>query len=164
MTYGTPEEAHELLGEYYPALPGELRTDDTNALLGALLMELRTDRLSRGGPQSLGTFLAERQQQEEAGGQSQVRGKYTSVSVGIDAAGWTPVDLNSVSGEIDLRNFSADLKVAFADPTDANTDAVPYAASEAPVVGIKVRTEKVWLRSQVGAGSQTVRLDAWGDA
>lgn len=57
MDIGTPSEAHSLLAEYYDDAGSEIATDDTNALLGALLMELKTQRLLNDGPRHVRQFL-----------------------------------------------------------------------------------------------------------
>lgn len=55
---GTPSEAHSLLNDYYNDPAGEIATDDTNALLGALVMELKARRRLENGPENVRQFLA----------------------------------------------------------------------------------------------------------
>jgi hypothetical protein len=161
--FGTPETAHELLADYYGTLPDELLTDDTNALLGALLMELQAQRRVGDGPSNLAAFLAE---QDDTGGfNKNVRGQYRSFDVFAERGEWTqiePESLGFVTSEVDLRGATVPVDVAFRQP-GTDTAHVTYTTKEMPVAGIPVRTASLWIRANEAAGSDGgVTVDCWG--
>jgi len=162
---GTPDEAHELLEDYYGTLPSSLLTDDTNALLGALLLELQAQRLEGGGPNDLGLYLRQREQSTDSAFNREARGVYKSLSVDIQANDYTeitPSDLGFVTQEVDLRNANIDIEVAFTQP-GSDSASLTYTTEEIPVTGIPVSTAKIWVRVADSATSNqgTVTIDCW---
>jgi hypothetical protein len=162
---GTPEVAHDLLHEYYPDLPGELATDDTNALLGALLLELQVQRVQRGGPTNIAAYLEEQQATDTVGFARDERGEYRSFDLDIETGEWTQIesdDLGFVAREIDLRNTEVPVDVAFQSPGSDRAH-IRYTPAEMPVAGIPVTTASVWVRVAESASSSegTITVDCW---
>jgi len=161
-TFGTDTLIDTALADYLPqtdSLPRELLEDETNALLYAALLELqllRYDRTNRTEPPRL---LIE-EQESEAGGQTEARGRYLADSYEVTDAEWTEVDLSFDSKEIDLRNLTDPVKVAFAPPAGGD-NVVRYDSTDSPVAGIPVTTRKVWLRAKDGVGSTGVFMEVW---
>jgi hypothetical protein len=163
---GTPSAVHDLLREYYEGLPGELLTDDTNALLGAVLLELQAERMQNNGPTDLTVWMDEQNSEDTSGFNRNERGTYRSLSLNIGKSEWAeiePDDLGFVAREVDLRGASVDIEVAFQNPAEEEKR-VAYGASELPVTGIPVSTANIWVRVDPNAGSSsdTVTVDCWG--
>jgi len=152
-----------MLGEYIPVGQTntpmeELLTDESDQLLYALLVEMRAARFSRGQYDIQGAM------QRSETDSVDTEGTYVSRSVDVpelnSSDDWEPLDLDFVTGEVDLR-FDSDIQVAFVkDPGDG--DVVPYSVSDSPVVGIPVETSWIWVVAQSGSGGATVQIDAWG--
>jgi hypothetical protein len=161
-TFGTDTAIDAALADYLPqtdSLPRELLQDETNALLYAALLELqllRYDRTNRTDPPSL---LIE-EQEREAGNQTEARGRYLADVYEVTDSEWTEVDLSFDSKEIDLRNLTDPVKIAFAPPA-GGSNIVRYDSTDSPVAGIPVTTRKVWLRARDGVGSTAVYMEVW---
>lgn len=158
--YGTPADIDDLLAEYYGILPPQILRDDTNALLGATVMELQGLRLQQGGPSDFSSFVTQQKQQQEQGGTPETEGTYWTNVIQVDPGRWQTYEWEFVSKEIDLRNFSDELEIAFTEPSGDHHNIVTYDAADAPVAGIPVETHKVWLASP--NGSQTLDIEVWG--
>jgi len=162
---GTPSRARSLLAEYYNTLPSDWLTDDTNALLGAVVLELQAQRRAGQGPDNLGTFFE--QLNDATGFDANLRGDYSSHTLTVKSGGgWEtvdPADIGHVVRTADIR-AEDDIKVAFADP-DQNEKVVAYAASELPVTGLPVETTKVWAAlGDNASGTQTdVTIELWSN-
>lgn len=157
---GTPQVVRPLVEEYLGPLPPELLTDDTNALLGALLMELQAQRMSGGGPSDVSVFLEQRRRDLENSSDDS-RALYHSTDVTAPKNEWESIELEFFSSEIDLRKIDGAVDVAFVDPRDSGDEAViSYDQADSPLAGIPAETQKVWFR---GDGAQrTLKMEAWG--
>lgn len=152
---GTPERAHALLGEYYDMLPEAWMTDDTNALLGAMLMEQRELRRRQGGPDDL--RISDAIQQQAPGDQGGTYFTNGGESVGEE---WEQYEPGFVSSEVDLR-FDSAIRVAFTvDTPTSDEKIIKYDAAISPVGSIDVATGNVWVRAE--SGTADVNVEVWG--
>lgn len=145
-----------LTSEYLPRVQGieELFENETDKLLYGVLVELQI----QNGRKPADVVLDDQERADRV-----PTGNYESHEVTVDSTDWgDPIELDRDTESVDLRNFSNGIEVAFKDPKKHSNAKVPYASGDAPVVGIPVRTARVWLRKQSGASDSTVRLDAWG--
>lgn len=154
--FGTPDSANALLEEYHGQLPNEVLLNETDALLAALLMELKAQRFSRGDTEAA-SLIIEQQRRDYATG-TDTEGVYHASEESPDDQGWTEVDLGFTCEEVDLRNISGPVDVAFADPGDG-ADSIRYDQSDSPVAGIRVRTATIWF--QAATGTETLNVEAW---
>lgn len=162
---GTPDAVRDLLREYYDGLPSQVLTDDTNALLGAVLLELQAQRMQNNGPTDLTVWMDEQNAEDTSGFNRDESGTYRSLSLAIDKSGWTeiePDDLGFVAREVDLRGASGDIQVAFQNPAEEEQQ-VAYSSGELPVTGIPVTTANIWARVDPDASSSndTLTVDCW---
>lgn len=156
---GTPEAAGPLIEEYLGVLPNPLLVDDTNALLAALLMELQAQRYAGNGPDDVSVFLQQRRRELQSSSNDD-QGVYYADEVSFDESEWTEVELGFTSSEVDVRRITGGIKIAFADPNET-ADSIEYNSTDDPLAGVPISTSSVWVRSQPGEGTQTVRLEAW---
>lgn len=154
MSIGTPDGIDELLEEYHAVLPHQLLHNETDSLLAALLMELKAQRIS-GGDSEAASLIIEQQRQEYKTDQE---GVYHASTPTPDASDWLEVDLEFTASEIDLRNISGPIDVAFSDPGDG-ADTIRYDSTDSPIAGIGVRTSTVWFRAD--SGTESADLEAW---
>lgn len=157
MPFGTPKQAEEVLAEY--GMSSELFQSETEALLAALLMEKKAERHQQGGPQDIAYYLKEEEQMEDLE-TSAARATYRSESLTLAAGdGWTELELAFTTTEVDLRNISGPIEVAFADPS-TDRHRVQYDSGDSPVAGIGVRTSRIWVKENSDA-DEKVDLEAW---
>lgn len=155
MPLNTPPQAADVLEEY--GVTPEFFQSETEALLAAVVMELQAGRYSGDGPSDVGLFLEQQRQDQDRDTGAQ-RGTYHAEDLSVDASGWTEIDLDFVATEVDLRNISDDVEIAFADPA-GEANVIEYSSADSPVAGIGVQTSYIWVRGKSGAA--TLNLEAW---
>lgn len=150
---GTSSRVDEVLGNY-PGLHAGLFSNETDALLAALVIEQRAERYG---------------ERPQLGGQqpdpSEVHATYAGHAFDVESAEeWAELEPGFVAGEVDIRADAA-VQVAFEAPATSESSVLLYRASDLPVTGIPVRTGKVWVRANSSADTPfTAFVDAWGDA
>lgn len=148
----------ELIEEYHAVLPPAILQNETDMLLAALLMELKAQRISAGDSSESVDVIIEQQRKDYADGSKDSRGTYHAEKVTAPAGEWTEIDLEFIASEIDLRNISGAVEVAFADPT-GDSNVIKYDDTDAPVQGIRVQTGRLWFRGR--SAEQTLNVEAW---
>ncbi|MUV87799.1 hypothetical protein GJ631_14875 [Natronomonas sp. CBA1123] len=149
------ETVEDLIREYHAVLPPGLTMNETDMLLGALLMEMQAQRVANGHGEAVEVVLNQR---NEDGGDPDETGTYEAEEVTAVTGEWTEIDLSFITSEVDLRNISADVLIAFSEPTDESA-VIPYGKSDSPVAGIQVATSKVWVRAV--STETTFNVEAW---
>lgn len=161
MSIGTAGRTYidEVLAEYAIVnenLIQDLAEDETKALLYALLLEARAQRLNPDA-NDIEVALDERADSATTGA------SYLSETKTLKELQNTSdpeiLDLSFEAREIDLR-FNDDIIVAF-NQFSVGSNQVEYSASDSPVVGIPVTTSVVWAAAQNGTGGATLDIDVW---
>jgi len=166
-TLGINTYIDELLRDYIPpdedpqTILGELAEDETNALLFAALTELKLLREEQFSGDTAVPALLQQQQSRSEGAVDTIATYHSTDEDVSSGGGWSHVDLDFVTGEVDLR-FGVDVQVAFAGTGDSD-NVVSYSADESPVVGIPVETSNIHVRND-DTSDGTVTVEAWGDA
>ena len=159
---GTAGSTHidEILGHYsivHEGILQDVAENEVKNLLYAVLLELRVQRIN---PHAQDIGVALRQEESDT---ITTEATYHSEDFNLqerqNADDWEILDLNWVTGEIDIR-FDDDIIVAFDDPQNSN-NRISYAATDDPVTGIPVSTSKVYAVAQNGTGGASLTVDAW---
>ena len=149
------ETVEDLIAEYHAVLPPGLTMNETDMLLGALLMEMQAQRVASGHGEAVEVVLNQRNEDD---GDPDETGTYHASEVTAVPDEWTEVEFGFVAGEVDLRRIGGKVLVAFAEPTDPET-VIPYSSDDAPVAGIQVTTSKMWVRAV--SSETTFNVEAW---
>lgn len=149
------QAVQDLISEYHAVLPPELLMNETDMLLASVLMELKAQRLSEGTTETVDVII-EQQRRDYAGDGDLGTYHSDSLEVGTD---WVHIDLDFTTHEVDLRNISGPIEVAFADRSEPS-NRIGYDSTESPVTGLSVHTSNVWIRSTSGA-TEKLDLEAW---
>jgi hypothetical protein len=149
------ETVEDLIAEYHAVLPPGLTMNETDMLLGALLMEMQAQRIASGHGEAVEVVLNQRNEDD---GDPDETGTYYADAVAAVTGEWSEIDFGFVASEVDLRNISEDVLVAFTDPTDEEA-VIPYGSSDSPVAGIQVTTSQVWVRAV--SADTTLNVEAW---
>ena len=149
------ETVEDLIAEYHAVLPPGLTMNETDMLLGALLMEMQAQRVASGHGEAVEVVLNQRNEDD---GDPDETGTYHASEVTAVPDEWTEVEFGFVAGEVDLRRIGGEVLVAFAEPTDPET-VIPYSSDDSPVAGIQVTTSKVWVRAV--SSETTFNVEAW---
>lgn len=151
------EAVQDLISEYHAVLPPELLMNETDMLLAALLMELQAQRLEEGTTESVDVIIEENRREYTKEGAT---GTYRAESLSVKSDEWREIDLDFTTSEVDLRNISGPIEVAFADrSTVANR--IAYDDTDSPVAGIGVSTSNIWVRSATDGVTESLDLEAW---
>ncbi|NLV08729.1 hypothetical protein GOC74_02095 [Halomicrobium mukohataei] len=143
---GSDTPVDDLLGEYFPGAPNnllyEVFEDETNALLAALLMEMRGDDIDQG-----------------TSGETEAR-YYSEPGVVVDEEIEDTVRWDFAASTVVLYGFDEPIVIGMQSPNKANRE-IPLSPSEAPFSLSQpggIDTSTVWYRLQEGAASTSLNV------
>jgi len=144
----------ELLANY--GIVDDAMLDEEEALLYAIALELRADRIS---PFASDIEVALQEDRDVPTTKATYHSREYSLDEQQNTDDWEIEDFDFLTREIDLR-FDDDIIIAF-DLPSTEENRIEYAAGDSPVTGIPATTTKIYAVAQNGTGGASLTVDAW---